>query len=138
MEKIKIWKRLMAIALSTALLVPAPAISAAEKEQTEQNPQTREADENGFVIENGVLKEYTGSGGEVLIPADVTSIGVGAFSNHTGLTKVEIPSSVTSIEKYAFSGCSSLTDVTIPSSVINIGESAFSRCSGLGRCAKWK
>lgn len=69
----------MALALSTVLLVPAPTISAAENGQTEQNPQTREADENGFVIENGVLKEYTGSGGEVLIPADVTNIGYCAF-----------------------------------------------------------
>ena len=32
-----------------------------------------------FVIENGVLKEYTGKGGNVVIPEDVTSIGAWAF-----------------------------------------------------------
>lgn len=33
-----------------------------------------------FVIENGVLKEYRGFGGDVVIPDGVTTIGDGAFS----------------------------------------------------------
>ena len=33
-----------------------------------------------FVIENGVLKKYVGSGGDVVIPEEVTAIGNGAFS----------------------------------------------------------
>ena len=32
-----------------------------------------------FIIENDVLIEYTGEGGEVVIPNGVTSIGSGAF-----------------------------------------------------------
>ena len=44
----------------------------------------------------------------------VTSIGDGAFANHSGLTSVTIPNSVASICKYAFSNCSGLTSVTIP------------------------
>ena len=34
-----------------------------------------------FVIENGVLKEYTGKGGDVVIPDGVTSIGLDAFKD---------------------------------------------------------
>ena len=30
---------------------------------------------NGFVIETGVLRRYTGPGGDVVIPEGVTSIG---------------------------------------------------------------
>ncbi|MDD6959839.1 MAG: leucine-rich repeat domain-containing protein, partial [Muribaculaceae bacterium] len=47
----------------------------------------------------------------------VTSIGDGAFANHSGLTSVTIPNSVTSIGNYAFFNCSGLTSVTIPNSV---------------------
>ena len=35
-----------------------------------------------FVIENGVLKEYTGSGGDVVIPEGVTEIGAGVFFSY--------------------------------------------------------
>jgi hypothetical protein len=34
-----------------------------------------------FVIENGILKEYVGSGGEVVIPEGVTGIAYGVFGN---------------------------------------------------------
>ena len=61
----------------------------------------------------------------------VTSIGDGAFANHSGLTSVTIPNSVTSIGNYAFFNCSGLTSVTIPNSVTSIGDCAFSSCSGL-------
>ena len=66
-----------------------------------------------------------------LIPNDVTSIGIYAFSGCTGLTSVTIPNSVTSIGIYAFSGCTGLTSVTIPNSVTSIGGGAFSSCTGL-------
>ena len=61
----------------------------------------------------------------------VTSIGDGAFANHSGLTSVTIPNSVTSIGNYAFFNCSGLTSVTIPNSVTSIGKFAFAYCSGL-------
>ncbi|MBR2716334.1 MAG: leucine-rich repeat protein, partial [Oscillospiraceae bacterium] len=50
-----------------------------------------------FVIENGVLKEYTGPGGDVTIPAGVTSIGYIAFWGCSSLTSVTIPEGVTDI-----------------------------------------
>ena len=50
-----------------------------------------------FVIENGVLTKYTGSGGDVIIPAGVTKIGNLAFSDCANLTSVTIPEGVTEI-----------------------------------------
>ena len=91
-----------------------------------------EEDEYGDVTITG----YTGSGGEVVIPAEidgktVTSIGTGAFYDCTGLKSVTIPVSVTEIGGSAFFGCTGLTSVTIPGSVTSIGDYAFSGCTGL-------
>ena len=74
--------------------------------------------------------------GELEIPAEidgkpVTSIGDGAFSVCSGLTKITIPNGVTSIGDYAFSDCSGLTKITIPNGVTSIRDGAFSNCSGL-------
>ncbi|MCR5362267.1 MAG: leucine-rich repeat protein [Bacteroidales bacterium] len=89
--------------------------------------------EDGIVFdaEKTQLIKYCGNGGDVTIPATVTSIGEKAFNNCTGLTSVTIPDGVTSIGDYAFRGCSGLTSITIPSSVTSIGSSAFQGCSGL-------
>ena len=61
----------------------------------------------------------------------VTSIGMFAFSECSGLTTVTIPESVTSIGDYAFYWCSDLTSVEIPNSVSSIGNNAFYQCSNL-------
>ena len=84
-----------------------------------------------------VDNEYTGS---VVIPESVsyngkvycvTSIGVYAFGDCSGLTSIEIPNSVTSIGVYAFRYCSGLTNIEIPNSVTSIGGAAFEGCFGL-------
>ena len=80
---------------------------------------------NDFVIENGVLKEYKGQGGDVVIPEGVTSIGYRAFYYCSSLTSIVIPESVTSIGDSAFYGCSSLSSVVIPENVTSIGQRAF-------------
>lgn len=68
-----------------------------------------------FVIEGTVLKEYTGAGGQVVIPGTVTEIGSYAFRNCTGLQSITIPSSVTIIGYEAFLGCTGLRTVTLNS-----------------------
>ena len=84
-----------------------------------------------FVIENGVLKEYSGPGGDVVIPAGVTEIGGSAFAGYTDLTGVIIPESVKKIGWYAFQGCTGLIRVTIPAGVTEIDGAAFEGCTGL-------
>lgn len=68
---------------------------------------------------------------EVVMGANVKSIGGSAFDSCYNLTSITIPDSVTSIGGLAFSGCSGLTTIIIPDSVTSIGGSAFYGCSGL-------
>ena len=84
-----------------------------------------------FVIEDGVLKEYTGPGGEIVIPAGVTEIGWSAFEGCTGLTSVVIPEGVTRIGNFAFYGCTGLTSVVIHGSLKGIASNSFEDCTGL-------
>ena len=39
-----------------------------------------------FIIENGVLIEYVGPGGDVVIPGGVTAVGSQAFWNNQNIT----------------------------------------------------
>ena len=87
---------------------------------------------NDFVIENGVLKKHTGSGGDVVIPEGVTSIGRWAFAG-SSLENVMIPQGVTSIGENAFYRCSSMKSVDIPTSVTDVGSYAFCECGSLSR-----
>ena len=66
-----------------------------------------------FIIQNGVLEQYNGPGGAVVIPDGVTEIGYPAFRNCTSLTSVVIPKTVVQLNKFAFSGCTGLTRVEI-------------------------
>lgn len=65
--------------------------------------------------------------------SQLTSIGASAFDRCSGLTSINIPSGVTSIGGYAFYRCSSLISIDIPSGVTYIYEHTFDRCSGLTR-----
>ena len=69
---------------------------------------TAEEESAGFIIENGELTAYTGSGGDITIPDTVTGISDNVFSGNTSLTSVTIPGSVISIGSGAFSGCTNL------------------------------
>ncbi len=90
-----------------------------------------------FVIENGVLRDYKGPGGDVTIPEGVTKIGNWAFYGCTGLTSVTIPEGVTKIGESAFEGCTGLTSVTLPKSIKEIESGAFAACSKLASVTMW-
>lgn len=107
-------------------------------------PKAALAAGQNFTIEGGELIKYNGPGGNVTIPSSVTSIGMKAFADCTGLTAVTIPDSVTYIGMDAFCGCTGLTAVTIPDSVTFIGALAFYGCNDLkdiyysGTEAQWE
>lgn len=87
--------------------------------------------EGDFVIKNGVLMEYTGSGGDVVIPNGVTRIESDVFLNNAFVTSITIPNSVTEIGENAFYGCTNLTSLTLPDSLTEIGVYTFACCYSL-------
>lgn len=62
-----------------------------------------------FVIKNGVLKKYTGPGGDVIVPDSVTSIGMDAFMNNKSIASIQLPAHV-SFHPNAFNGCKGLAN----------------------------
>lgn len=86
---------------------------------------------DGFVIENGVLKEYKGSSTNIIIPNGVTAIAEEAFWENTNILSVAMPDSVISIGDFAFYGCSSLKTLKLSQNLAEIGACAFDRCSAL-------
>ena len=84
-----------------------------------------------FVIEDGVVKGYTGKASDVVIPEGVTAIGREAFRNNAKIRSLAIPASCKSIGYQAFFGCKKLTSVTLPDNGIYIGGMCFESCSKL-------
>lgn len=79
-----------------------------------------------FIIENGVLTQYVGPGGDVVIPEGVTKIGNSVFA-YTDVRSIVIPEGVTEIGMGAFSGLA-LCNITLPHSLTRIGAHAFGLC----------
>ena len=67
----------------------------------------------------------------VVIPNNVTNMGMSAFEDCTSLTNAMIGNGVTSISEAGFLGCTNLGGITIPASVTSIGFAAFRLCSAL-------
>ena len=90
-----------------------------------ENPGSISSD---FVIENGVLVEYTGSAAAVTVPAGVTVIGREAFAEQRFITQITLPTGVTRIEEQAFQRCSSLSQIVLPAGLEYLGPQAFGNC----------
>ena len=93
-----------------------------------------------FTISDGgaTITGYTGSGGDVSVPAQVKSgdayypvvaIGDNAFQGNTSISGLYIPAAT--VGTYAFFQCSGLTSVTFESSVSQIRGYAFAQCPNL-------
>lgn len=107
---------------------------------------------NSFLIEDGVLRKYTGAPGvtDLVIPEGVTRILSGAldalkpslrsivlpqgltrldaiFENFRLLESVRLPGSLRRIPDQCFYNCPALRHITIPEGVESIGENAFQR-----------
>lgn len=82
------------------------------------------------------VTRYTGSGGDVTIPAEidgaaVTSIGAGAFKDCTTLEKIALPSSIEQMGDGVFEGCTALRAFTMPESATVVTSSMFKGCTSL-------
>lgn len=139
MRKRKLWKQVVSLAVSAVLLISAPTVSAAEGGQ---NPQTEEADANGFVIENSGVKKYTGNAAEVVIPEGVTHIKYGAFSGCSSLSEINVSESnefyasedgcLYNKEKTELVFCpGAKEEITISGTMTEIRSDAFSNCWNL-------
>lgn len=86
---------------------------------------------NDFIVEHGVLLRYLGPGGDVSIPAGITTIDYKAFYECSHITSISVPSSVVSIDESAFEGCTALTSISLTNNITNIGAYAFFGCYSL-------
>ena len=93
---------------------------------------------DGFVVEDGVLKNYTGKGGDITIPDGVTEIGSFFCQHETNnfdekynntITAVTIPASVKKIDSNAFCQCIALKNVYFSEGLIEIEICAFKWCA---------
>lgn len=88
--------------------------------------------DNGFVIENGILRSYSGNSGIVTVPSSVTKIDDGAFKNNSSVTEIVFSgNSVTYIGTEAFRNCKKLEAVNLPDNLAQIKDRAFSSCPAL-------
>lgn len=102
--------------------------------ETKENALFQQSAETGmgdFIVEDGVLKKYTGSDRTVAISDGITEIGPWAFKDCVSLVHITIPDSVNTIKYSAFSGCVSLSGIVLPDSMTEIDSWTFSSCSSL-------
>ncbi|MHB1153826.1 MAG: leucine-rich repeat domain-containing protein [Eubacteriales bacterium] len=79
---------------------------------------------------DGILIDYNGAGGNVIIPSGIKNLS-SAFYQNTQVTSVILPSTAVKIGNAAFNGCTSLTSAEMTESVTYIGDSAFYGCTAL-------
>ena len=89
------------------------------------------AEEGEFVITDGVLIKYTGFGGVVTIPTEITEIGPSAFQNNKNVTGIIWNNNLRRIGAGAFASSGLTGELRLPGSLIFIGEGAFQNCTGI-------
>lgn len=87
--------------------------------------QTPEKRGDGFKIENGVLKSYTGNESAVTVPQGVKRIDDFAFHKRDSLESIVLPESLESIGAHAFAVCHKLRRIDLPQTLEELGEWAF-------------
>jgi hypothetical protein len=88
---------------------------------------------SSYEIKNGTLLSYSGTAKSVVVPSDVTSVGIDAFRN-AGIESIELPYSVSKIYAGAFSDCSKLKKLIIPYTVTIISPDSFSGSNPVVYC----
>ena len=78
-----------------------------------------------FAVVNGILFEYQGDEGKVVIPDGVTGVASSAFEGNRTITSVVIPEGVTALGQSAFNGCENLAEIDFPSTLRMIKPFCF-------------
>ena len=111
--------------------VPKAKKNTTQKKAAEAKTTATTGDAKDFVIEDGVLKEYKGTAGHLLLPEGIHTVGEKAFRFNATLLSVVIPEGVHTIEKDAFDLCSNLETVTLPSTLKYLGGFGYAKMKKL-------
>jgi len=88
-----------------------------------------------FDIIDGVIIEYLGEGGDVVVPSidadgnPVTHIDSRAFRQNTDVTSVIICEGIETMGSEVFEHCENLSEVSLPYSLTETGYSVFRNCN---------
>lgn len=87
-----------------------------------------ESPSEDFLVYDGILEEYIGEGGDIVIPASlgITEIASNAFYQNSDITSVVIPEGVVKLGSAAFGHCENLEQITLPYSLCEMDEHVFS------------
>ena len=87
-----------------------------------------ESSEDDFLVFDGVLEEYVGDGGDVVIPASlgVKEVAAQAFQNNLDITSIVFPEGVEVIGYWSVRGCENLEQVILPYTLEELAEHCFS------------
>lgn len=88
-----------------------------------------------FIIHNDILKKYTGTETDIILPDGIRKIECYAFSHCHMLTSITFRGELKEIGAFAFIGCEHLKEIMIPHSVTKLGEGIFSECTDLEHIA---
>ena len=95
-----------------------PCLGESAKSNSEATKRFKpiDLDNDEFLIENGVLKEYRGDGGVVNVPEGVKTVAEGAFRD-CGIEELYLPEGLTELEPDSFIDCSGTLDISVPSTI---------------------
>ncbi len=116
-------KKTIAMIITLVLLISCSLIAAIPSSAEEL-----QINYDDFDIIDGVIIEYLGPGGAVIVPSvdkdgnEVTKIDASAFKGNKNLTAVYICEGITEIGHSAFRGCTNLTEVSLPYSLEVLGK----------------
>ncbi len=83
------------------------------------------ADEEGFVVLDGVLAGCYAQETSVAAPEGVRVLDSGCFASMADMTELTLPDSLREIRRGAFDGCAALRRVVVPGGVTRIGDLDF-------------
>lgn len=114
--KCKKCKKLLTVAVAAAMFLSAGSVAMAGGRNTTRHASVSYSQAHSdFVIVDGWLREYVGSGGDMVILDEVVGITDYVFAEHDEITSVTIPKSVVNIGAYQFFMSHNLTKINVDS-----------------------